>query len=148
MQLIKSKLQANKSLLAGLGILILLFGAVALLWSGRASSNQAMSAMIAKIYFDGEYRIADGSWQKIVSGQHIPSTKGDVALRGNFHMLTPDGEYVGLYSRDLPIAFYTNHINLTVCEGENEPIVMDMENPLFKDSACGINWTAHMELRL
>ena len=144
MQLIKRKFPVNKSLLAIIGILILLFGAVALLWSGKAGSNQAMSAMLAKVYFDGEYRIADGAWQKIVSGQHIPATKGDVALRGNFHVLTPDGEYVGLYSRDLPIAFYTNHINLTICEGENEPIVMDMENPLFKDSACGINWTAHM----
>ena len=99
--------------------------------------------MIAKVYFDGEYRIADGSWEKIVSGQHIPATKGDVTLRGNFHMLAPDGEYVGLYERDLPIAFYTNHINLTFYEGENEPFVIDMENPLFGDSACGINWTAH-----
>ena len=143
MQLIKRKFPANKSLLAIIGILILLFGAVALLWSGKAGSNQAMSAMLAKVYFDGEYRVADGAWQKIVSGQHISSTKGDVTLRGNFHMLTPDGEYVGLYSRDLPIAFYTNHINLTICEGENEPVVLDMENPLFGDSACGISWTAH-----
>ena len=143
MQLINSKLQAKKSLLPVLGILILLFGAVALLWSGRANSNQAMSAMVAKVYFDGEYRIADGPWQKIASGQHIPSTKGDVVLRGNLHMLTPDGEYVGLYGRDLPIAFYTNHINLTIYEDENEPFVVDMENPLFRDSACGINWTAY-----
>ena len=78
MQLIKRKFPANKSLLAIIGILILLFGAVALLWSGKAGSNQAMSAMLAKVYFDGEYRVADGAWQKIVSGQHISSTKGDV----------------------------------------------------------------------
>ena len=133
----------NKSILTVIGILILLFGAVALLWSGRANSNQATSAMIAQIYFDGEYRIADGSWKKIVSGQHISSTKGDVTLRGNFHMLTPDGEYIGLYDRKLPIAFYINHINLTFYEGESEPFIMDMENPLFGDSACGIDWTAH-----
>ena len=143
MQLIKRKLPVNKSILTIFSILILLLGAAALLWSGRANSNQAMSAMLAKVYFDGEYRIADGPWQKITSGQHIPSTQGDVTLRGNFHMLTPDGEYVGLYGRDLPIAFYTNHINLTVYEGKSEPIVMDMENPMFGDSACGINWTAH-----
>ena len=75
MQLIKNKLRANKLLLIPLGILILLFSAVALLWSGRANSNQAISAMIAKVYFDGEYRIADGSWEKIVSGQHIRQQK-------------------------------------------------------------------------
>lgn len=143
MQLIKRKLPMNKSLMAAIGILILLFGAVALLWSGRVRSNQATSAMTAKVYFDGEYRIADGPWQTIDSEQHIPSTKGDVTLRGNFHMLTPDGEYVGLYSRDLPVALYTNHINLTIYEGDREPYVVNIENPMFKDSACGVNWTAH-----
>lgn len=144
MQLMKSKLLSNKTFLTVLGVLFLLLGAFALLWSGRANTNQAMSAMIAKVYFDGEYRVADGAWQKIVNGQHISSTKGDVTLRGNFHMLTPDGEYVGIYGRELPIAFYINHINLTIYEGDNEPYVMDMENPIFKDSACGISWTAHM----
>ena len=74
---------------------------------------QAESALIAQVYFDGEYRIADGPWQQIVKGKHIPSTEGDVTLRGNFHMLTPDGEYVGVYSGDTPIALYTDHINLT-----------------------------------
>ena len=143
MQVTKRKLQVNRSILAVMSVLILLFGAVALLWSGKAGSNQATSAMLAKIYFDGEYRIADSPWQKIVSGQHIPSTKGDVTLRGNLHMLTPDGEYVGLYGRELPVAFYINHINLTIYEGENDPIVIDMENPLFADSNCGTNWAAH-----
>ena len=85
MQLIKRKLPVNTSILIVLGILILLFGSVALLWSGRAHSNQAMSAMLAKVYFDGEYRIADGSWQKIVKGNHIPATDGDVTLRGNLY---------------------------------------------------------------
>ena len=115
-------------------ILILLF-ALLLLWHGNATSNQAIPALIAQVYFDGEYRIADGPWQEIEEGKHIPSTKGDVTLLGNFHMLTPDGEYVGIYSGDMPIALYTDHISLTFCEGENEPYVMDMENPLFGDSA-------------
>ena len=33
-------------------------------------------ALLAQVYFDGEYRIADGSWQEIGKGKHIPSTKG------------------------------------------------------------------------
>ena len=40
MQLIKRKLQVNKSLPVILGILILLFGAVALLWSGKAGDER------------------------------------------------------------------------------------------------------------
>jgi hypothetical protein len=133
----------NITTLTVAGVLILLLFAFVLLWHGNATSNQAMPALIADVYFDGEYRIADGEWQKIVKGEHISSTRGDVTLRGNFHMLAPDGEYVGVYSGDMPIALYTDHINLTFFEGENEPFVIDMENPLFGDSACGVGWTAH-----
>ena len=133
----------NTATLTVAGVLLLLLSAVILLLHGNATSNQAIPALVAQVYFDGEYRIADGQWQKIVKGNHISSTEGDVTLRGNFHMLTPDGEYVGIYSGDMPIAFYTDHINLTFYEGENEPYVMDIENPLFGDSACGVNWTAY-----
>ena len=133
----------NMTTLTIAGVLLLLLSAVILLWHGNATSNQAVSALVAQVCFDGEYRIADGPWQEIVEGKHIPSTKGDVTLRGNFHMLTPDGEYIGIYSGDMPIALYTDHIHLTFYEGENEPFVMDMENPLFGDSACGVCWSAH-----
>ena len=133
----------NMTTLTITGVLLLLLAAALLLWHGNANSNQAVPALVAQVYFDGEYRISDGQWQKIVKGNHIPSTEGDVTLRGNFHMLTPDGEYVGVYSGDMPIALYTDHINLTFYEGENEPYVMDIENPLFGDSACGVSWSAY-----
>ena len=124
-------------------VLLLLLIAVLLLWHHNANSNQAVNALVAQVRFWGEYRIGDGQWQEIVEGQHIPATKGDVTLRGNFHMLAPDGEYVGIYSGDLPIAFYTNHISLTVYEKDKEPYVMDAENPLYGNSACGVHWTAY-----
>lgn len=125
------------------GVLLLLLAAGLLLWHVNATSNQATPAMVAQVYFDGEYRIAGGQWQKIVEGNHISSTEGDVTLRGNFHMLTPDGEYIGIYNGDMPIAFYTDHINLSFREGENELYVLDTENSLFGDSACGVCWSAH-----
>ena len=134
----------NKTTVGIIGIFVILFLAATLLWHGNATSNQAMSAMVAQVYFDGEYRIADGEWQKIVKGEHISSTEGDVTLRGNFHMLAPDGEYVGIYSDTIPIALYVNHINLTFYEGENEPFVMDVENPLYGNSACHEDWTAYV----
>ena len=130
--------------LAITGVLLLVFSAIFLLWHGNANSMQATPAMVAGVYFDGEYRIADGQWQKIVKGKHISSTEGDVTLRGNFHMLAPDGEYVGIYSDTIPIALYTNHINLTFYEGENEPFIIDVENPLYGDSACHEDWTAYV----
>ncbi len=125
------------------GVILVFLLAIMLLWNGNANSMQAVPALMADVYFDGEYRIADGEWQKIVKGQHISSTEGDVTLRGNFHMLAPDGQYVGIYRGDLPIAFYTNHINLTFYEKGQEPYVMDAENSLYKDSACGTCWNAY-----
>ena len=87
---------------------------------------------------------ADGQWQKIEKGKHISSTEGDVTLRGNFHLVAPDGEYIGIYTDSLPIALYTNHINLTFYEGENEPFIIDVENPLYGDSACHEDWSAYV----
>ena len=126
------------------GVLLLLFLAVLLMWVNNRNNTQAVSATVAKLRFYGEYRVGDGQWQEIAEGQHIPATKGDVRLRGNFHMLTPDGEYVGIYRGELPIAIYGNHINLTIYEGGNEPFVMDIENPLYGSSACGAYWSAYL----
>lgn len=126
-----------------IGTIAILFFALLLLWHGNATSNQAQLALVAQVYFDGEYRIADGPWQEIVEGEHIPSTKGDVTLRGQFHALTPDGEYIGVYHGDLPVAFYANHIGLTIYEGDNEPYIMDIESPWVGPSSCGQNWTAY-----
>ena len=133
----------RKSHLQIAGALFLILLAIFLLWYGNINSNQALAALVAEVYFEGEYRIEDGEWQPIVEGEHIPSTKGDVTLRGNFHMLAPDGEYVGIFRGDLSIAFYTNHISLTFYEKGIEPYTVDAENPLYGKSACGKTWNAH-----
>ena len=95
------------------------------------------------MYFEGQYRIGDGDFQEIKKGEHISSTKGDVLLRGNFHMLAPDGEYVGVYREDIPVAFYLNHISLTFYEVGSQPFILDMENPIYGNSVCGVNWEAY-----
>ena len=133
----------NITTLKVVGVLLIFLSALMLLWYGNATSSQADLALVAQVKFDGEYRIADGEWQKIEDAKHIPSTEGDVTLRGNFHMYAPDGEYVGVYSGDVPISFYTDHINLTFYEGGNEPFIVEIENPMFGKSACGVGWTAH-----
>lgn len=141
---IRSKLKKiKKTHLQIAGVLLLVLLAVFLLWRGNRTSMQAESALVAEVYFDGEYRIADGEWHPIVAGEHISATRGDVTLRGNFHMRAPDGEYVGIYRGEIPVAFYTDHINLTFCEGGAEPYTIDMENTLYGNSACGESWTAY-----
>ena len=124
-------------------VVLLSLLAVLLLWYGNSTSIQATGATAAKVYFVGEYRVADGEWHPIEKGVHIPATKGDVTLRGNFHMQTPDGEYIGIYKSSVPIAFYTDHIHLIFYESGKEPYRVDHENPLFGASACGVDWTGH-----
>ena len=125
------------------GILFLIALALLLLWFNNSNSMQANSALMAQVTFEGDYRIGDGEWQPIVEGEHIPATKGDVTLRGNFHMWTPYGDYVGVFREDIPIAFYTDHISLTFYEVGCEPGLIDVENPVFKDSSCGEIWSAY-----
>ena len=74
--------------------------------------------LVAQVHFDGEYRIADGEWHKIEAGNHITSTKGDVTLRGNFHMFAPDGEFVGIYNGKAPIALNGHLFYLDVYNGD------------------------------
>lgn len=126
------------------GTLFLVWLALLLLWFNIANSNQALNAISANVRFWGEYRIGDGEWKTITEEEHIPSTKGDVTLRGNFHMIAPNGEYVGIYRGTTPIAFYSNHINLTFYLWNGETIVNDTENPIFGSSACGSYWTAYI----
>ncbi len=140
----KLKNRFKHSYLPIIGTICIIFLALALLWHGNANSMQAVPALVAEVYFDGEYRIADGQWQEIEKGKHISSTEGDVTLRGNFHLVTPDGEYIGIYTDSIPIALYTNHINLTFYEGENETYKTDVEDPQYGASACHEGWAAHV----
>ena len=141
---LKGKFQIfKKRHLQIIGIVLLMLLAVFLLWFNNSRSMQAMPSMIGNVYFDGEYRIGDGEWQQIVEGEHIPSTNGEVTLRGNFHMLDPEGGYEGVYRYEIPIAFFLDHINLTFYEVGSEPYVMDTENPLYGDSVCGVRWEAY-----
>lgn len=125
------------------GLFLMFLVAILLLWKGNADSNQAISALLAQVYFEGEYRVGEGEWQEIIEGQHIPATKGDVILRGNFHMLTPDGEYVGPLEPNIPIALFMDHINVTIYEDGTEPFVVDDENPMFGSPLCGEAWSAY-----
>ena len=144
----------NKTHLLVSGVLLLILLAVSLLWFNNSTSVQADSTVNIELHFRGEYRIGDGEWKPYVAGEHIPSTKGDVTLRGNLYK-SYEGEDLGIYrydpsdemADDLKVAFYTNHINLTFIEvdenGEKYPFIIENEYSWFGDSQCGKNWTAH-----
>lgn len=133
----------NKTTWIVVAILVMVLSAVMLLWQGDKNSSQSNPPTPPQLYFAGTYRIGDGEEKEIKKGEHISSTQGDVTLVGNFHMLTPGGEYIGVFAGTEHIAFYTNHINLTFYEQGKEPHVIDYENPSIGYSACGAGWTPH-----
>ena len=140
---IKSKF-FNKTVLEVGGIALMILLAIIFLWHGNKNSNQSIPVTSAQVYFAGEYRIGeDGEYREIKKGEHIPSTQGDVTLLGNFYWLTPSGEYLGLFEGRTPIAFFTNHINVTFYEVDRMPYSIDNENPRIGKSACGENWTTY-----
>lgn len=137
----KNKFHIEKTHLAFLGVLLLIMLAVFLLCFNNVTSNQAEETTAAKLYFDGEYRIANGEWQPIEAGKHIPTTKGDVTLRIHFHLMDPDGNPLDDTERIAPIEFYTDHIGLTFYSGGKPVHELDNENPKIGEAACGETWT-------
>ena len=122
---------------AMIGIIAVLAVMLQLLWSNIASSQQSYPALYPDIYFSGDYKLGDGSWNQVEAGQHIPATREDVTLRGQFHMVAPDGEYMGVAGEGVLLAFYLNHIRLTVQEEGQEPHMMDIESPYAGEGMCG-----------
>ena len=135
--------KVKKSHIQVVGVLLLISLAALLVWFGNANSKQSVGVTAAQVVFDGEYRIADGDWQTIEQGKHIPTPKGDVTLRLNFRLMTPDGEPMDSFKGTVPVAFYTNHIGLTCYYDGNKTYISDNENPMIGESACGENWSVY-----
>ena len=122
---------------AFIGILSVWVVMLLLLWGNTTNSQQSIPALYPNIYFSGEYRLADGPWNTIKAGQHIPAAKADVTLRGQFHMAAPNGEYIGVAGEGVILAFYLNHIQLTVEEDGQIPHTMDIESTYAGEGMCG-----------
>ena len=120
---------------------ILLF-AIFFVWTGYHNSNQATPALVIDIAFQGEYKIGDGEWHTIIKGEHIPSTQGDVTLRGTFQMIDPQtNEPFGTFFADLPVNLYFNHIGGYAVLSEGEIVhFFDVEHEMFGENLCGVMW--------
>ena len=128
----------KKTTLVAVGFFVVFAVMTLLFWHSTTNSWQAAPALVLDVYFEGEYRIGGGEWKPVVEGQHISSTQGDVTLKGQFHMLAPDGEYVGVAGEGTPLAIYIDHINVTIQEQEREPWEMDIESDYAGAGFCGV----------
>ena len=80
-----------KKLPAGLvGCLLLIVVSAVTLGIISINPSRAVPAIALTASFEGEYKIEDGEWQAIPQDGHISSTRGDVTLRGKFHVVLPD----------------------------------------------------------
>ena len=125
-------------LTVGILCLFLLLGL--LMVKGTRNNSQALMPTGADIRFEGEYSIDGGVWNPIVEGQHIPATRGDVTLRGRFHLYTPDGEYYKPAGKGTYVALCLDHVSATVYESGVEPTVFYHETPAVGESGCGEMW--------
>ena len=124
------------------GVLLLILLAGFLVWFGNFKSNQSIGATAAQVNFTGKYRIGDGEWLPIEEGAHIPASKGDVTLRMEFSLMTPDGEPMN-FNGSVPVGFYTDHVSLTFYDNGQKTHVSDNEHPMIGEAACGKNFTSH-----
>ena len=131
----------KKSYLPIYGIIFLIVVAAFVLWFNDFNSTQATGAIAASVCFEGEYRVDDGEWLPVVEGKHISSTKGDVTLKGKFYFMF-EGQRVNDFAGRVLVAFYTNHIGLSIHEAGLDPFVLDSEHYWFGDTSCGKSWTA------
>jgi hypothetical protein len=131
--------KSNLKYLPSIGIMLLIGFCLFFLWDGLSNSSQSEPPSVAGVAFQGEYRIGDGEWSEIKEGEHIPSTKGDVTLRGYFIMLNPtNGEPISKVNPGISISFYFNHIRAEIpIEGVGK-IKFDAENELIGEDACAI----------
>ena len=134
----------NKTvILVSVGVIAILLFSLIFLWVGTSNSTQSHQPIIIGVSFEGEYKIADGEWNKIVKGEHISSTKGDVTLRGTFQMHDPtNNEPIGTFFADLPVHLYFNHIGGYAIMPQGEKIPFDTEHELFGEDACAVMWSA------
>ena len=96
---------STSAILPIVAILMVVLSTIFLLLHVNVNKGQSIPATPAQVYFVGEYCIGDGQPQPIVKGEHIPTPKGYVTLRGNFHYSSPSGEYIGVFTGKTPIAF-------------------------------------------
>ena len=108
------------------------------------TSSASTPAKSLSVRFEGEYKIAEGEW-KTITDEHIPSTDGDVTLRGHFVLYTPSGEYYTNNPKGFWFNFYCNHVFVTLnlnVDGQPFSELFEAEHPQVGVEACGVMWTS------
>lgn len=121
-------------------ILVTLFAAYILLWSNSRIAIQATGSIYPEVIFEGEYKIGEGVWQEYRQGIHLPSNQGDVTLKGILIKQLPGSkEQVGNVCQEEIVAFYCDHLMVTIWEENREPFILESEIPKY-EITCAKIW--------
>lgn len=132
--------KCNVRIIPVIYIIVTFFAACILLWVNSNIAIQSQEAIYPKVYFQGEYKIGEGTWQEYRQGMHLSANKADITLRGTFHKYFPElGVEVGYVSPEEIVAFYCDHLMVTVQEKECEPIILEVELPTY-EITCAKLW--------
>ena len=142
-EMLKKWITAIKKLPMGfIGCLFLIVVSIVSLVVISVNPSKSFPASVLTASFSGEYKIADGEWKTISQDGHIPSTQGEVTLRGKFNVLLPNGEFLTDNPEGHSFNFYCNHISVKVRVGEEE-VLFDTEHPQLGKNACGAMWSQY-----
>lgn len=137
MKFFSSLNKSKKFTLSSICVLLALVFASIYVWIGDDNSMQAAEPMAADVTFSGEYKIANGRWNTIEEGMHIPATLGDVTLSGCFQLNNPTtGEYFDNFTGNGELAFYLNHLSCTITMPNGQTFTSETENASFGEDAC------------
>ena len=136
----KMKIKNDKHSFIIISVILFLVLSCSLVIDAARNNSQAEWAIVPDIRLVGEYKIADGEWKKIVEGEHISATKGDVRLKGVLEICDPEtNDFYGKLPEGSLMYFTFNHINLALTENDEITVVYDIENPIIGEDACGYN---------
>ena len=82
--------KCNVRIIPVIYIMVTFFAACILLWVNSNIAIQSQKAIYPKVYFQGEYKIGEGTWQEYRQGMHLSANKADITLRGTFHKYFPE----------------------------------------------------------
>ena len=105
---------------------------------------QSSIPMPPKVIFVGEYKIGDGDWNEY-DGTNIPIYHGkDITLSGYFMLIDPNTKEQYPVSKGLGVAFYLNHINVSIVNKDGTKTQLFCEVEAAGESSCGETWQYYM----
>lgn len=121
-------------------LFVTLITACILLWVDSNVAMQSMGIIYPQLFFEGEYKIGDGSWQEYRQGMHLSANQADIILRGKLtKKIAGIEEELGYVGPGDTIALYCDHLSVKICEEDCEPVMLETEIPQY-EITCAKLW--------